>query len=636
MSYCSRVYRHRNPHSHDESAKEPFFSKQNDINKTGQRSAFFQAKLSVNEPGDKYEQEADSVANAVVSNHASGNPLQQKNISNIQRLATPLEDEKLSTNDARMERDKEIQEKSIQKMDDPMKEEKDKMKTSPVQAKQDGTSTTASSGVSSKIENSSGKGNPLPQRTLQEMNSSFGVDFSGVKIHNNAEAINMNKELQAQAFTHGSDIYFNEGKYNPENSEGKFLLAHELTHVVQQSAAKNDKNVVRRKPVSEAEESAFAFSHPGEITRVGTLRTDAIPDNEFMLWNYLVGSAELRQSHKNLLLSDVIPRWKKQLALRPELMVNILGSASSTGQQKSNDALALKRSEVLKNFLANNGVPDDRVINSGVGTTQPLAPEDTAENMSRNRRVEMSLFVPFKTVSTLGNKVTFSVNRFQSTFDSSLMNNEADPSKNFAFIRSNGIRTNASVTLSGDPNAQMGMIQFLTADNRVAKYKGANSNDFVLDYNSCTGAFLPCRDVNEAMNTFSFDGPGRVANANGQLTNIKFSDVPGTVFPLKEGSGNLENFSWRMDFTLVLGIKLGKDFMPLKFQTWFLEYAGEPDVKSKTVNILSKNVAPVGNGDNAPPGLNMDAAMQLRTCRFLLRRLETPASKEKGCRPQKK
>lgn len=611
MSYRSRVYRQRNAHTHEDAVKELFFAKQNDTNKSG-KNAFFQAKLSVNEPDDKYEHEADAVANAVVNQPAKKAVVQQK--------------------EAHPEKEK----KEIQKKDSLTSEGEKKKKGTPVQTKQEGNANTASPEASSKIERSSGKGNPLSENTLHEMNSSFGADFSDVNVHDDSEAINMNKELNAQAFTHGRDIYFNEGKYNPQNSEGKFLLAHELTHVVQQSGSGDTSKTVQKKPVSEAEESAFAINHPGEITSVQTLGSDKIPDNEFMLWNYLVGSAELRQSHKNLLLSDVIPRWKKQLALRPELMINILGSASNSGRQKSNDALALKRSEELKNFLTNNGLPADRIMNSGVGTTQPLAPEDSAENMSRNRRVEMFLFVPFRTVNTLGNKVEFSVSSFQSSFDNGLMNNEADPKKNFAFIRSSGIRTNASVTLKGDPNAQIGMIQFLTADNRVGKYKEKNGNDFLLDYNICTGAFLPCRDVNEAMNIFSFDGPGRVANANGQPTNIKFSDVPGTVFPLKEGNGQLENFSWRMDFVLVLGIKLGKDFMPLKFQTWFLEYTGEPDVISKTVKILTKNVAPVANGDTAPPGIDMDNAMQLRTCRFLLRRLETPASNTKGCKPQKR
>ena len=260
MSYYSRVYRHRNPNLQDENAKEPFFAKQNDTNKPGQRSPFFQAKLSVNQPGDKYEREADSVANAVVNHKTHSPDVQQKKIGSIQRLSTSMEDEKLSTNDARMARDKEIQEKPIQKMsadpekekkkgiqkkDDHLTEEKKKKKTPALQTKPEAGSNVAPTSVSSKIENSSGKGNSLPKNTLREMSSSFGTDFSDVKVHNDSDAINMNKELQAEAFTHGRDIYFNKGKYNPENQEGKLLLAHELTHVVQQKEGLQKKQIQR-------------------------------------------------------------------------------------------------------------------------------------------------------------------------------------------------------------------------------------------------------------------------------------------------------------------------------------------------------------------------------------------------------
>jgi hypothetical protein len=63
----------------------------------------------------------------------------------------------------------------------------------------------------------------------------FGVDFGQVRVHSDAEAARMNRELNAQAFTHRQDVFFGAGRYSPESSEGKRLLAHELTHVVQQS-----------------------------------------------------------------------------------------------------------------------------------------------------------------------------------------------------------------------------------------------------------------------------------------------------------------------------------------------------------------------------------------------------------------
>ena len=66
------------------------------------------------------------------------------------------------------------------------------------------------------------------------MGSSCGADFSNVNIHDNAASHEMSSTLSAKAFTVGSDIYFNRGEYNPGSRAGKSLLAHELTHTIQQ------------------------------------------------------------------------------------------------------------------------------------------------------------------------------------------------------------------------------------------------------------------------------------------------------------------------------------------------------------------------------------------------------------------
>lgn len=67
------------------------------------------------------------------------------------------------------------------------------------------------------------------------MQNAFSTDFSGVKIHNDNRALKLNQSINAKAFTYGSDIYFGAGEYSPNTPSGKSLLAHELTHVVQQS-----------------------------------------------------------------------------------------------------------------------------------------------------------------------------------------------------------------------------------------------------------------------------------------------------------------------------------------------------------------------------------------------------------------
>jgi len=105
-----------------------------------------------------------------------------------------------------------------------------------VQTKSDGKAGIARTGLSKQIKAKSGKGRSLSKNTQAEMESSFKTDFSDVNIHTDQKAVKMNKELGAQAFTHGKDVYFNAGKYNPDTTEGKRLLAHELTHVVQQNS----------------------------------------------------------------------------------------------------------------------------------------------------------------------------------------------------------------------------------------------------------------------------------------------------------------------------------------------------------------------------------------------------------------
>src|SRR5690606_34506170 len=79
-----------------------------------------------------------------------------------------------------------------------------------------------------------GSGFGLQQNQRRFMDNAFSYDFSRVRVHTDTNAMSMNKEVNAKAFTHGHDIYFNEGEYNPHTTEGKRLLAHELTHVIQQ------------------------------------------------------------------------------------------------------------------------------------------------------------------------------------------------------------------------------------------------------------------------------------------------------------------------------------------------------------------------------------------------------------------
>ncbi|WP_281233225.1 eCIS core domain-containing protein [Flavobacterium gelatinilyticum] len=236
-------------------------------------SSFFsskvQKKLKTGSAGDKYEIEADKTADKVVNNTASKGLLQSKadeevqqkpiseTISTVQskemKEEEPVqkkekEEEKPVQKKSAKEEEKPVQkkgkeeEKPVQaKCEDCQKEEKvqkkdQKEEEKPVQKKAQNQNTEIQNNdLEGKLDSSKGGGNGLDKKTKNEMESGFGTDFSNVKIHTDSSAVQMSQELGAQAFTNGSDVYFNEGKYNPDSKEGKHLLAHELTHTIQQT-----------------------------------------------------------------------------------------------------------------------------------------------------------------------------------------------------------------------------------------------------------------------------------------------------------------------------------------------------------------------------------------------------------------
>ena len=157
-----------------------------------------QRKLTVGSVDDPLEKEADAMADRV---------MRMPETSFIQRKCAHCEEQEKGTH---------------------------KPLASFIQRKTDTGGSVASNVITSKIQATRGAGNSLPMVTKTFMESRFGTDFSNVRIHSGSEAAALSHELNAQAFTVGNEIYFNKGKFAPETSEGKHLLAHELTHTVQQ------------------------------------------------------------------------------------------------------------------------------------------------------------------------------------------------------------------------------------------------------------------------------------------------------------------------------------------------------------------------------------------------------------------
>lgn len=87
--------------------------------------------------------------------------------------------------------------------------------------------------MESQLNHLQGGGQAMPTGLRNMMESGFGQDFSHVRLHTDSEAASLSSSIHAKAFTHGNDIYFNQGQFSPNTSEGQKLMAHELTHVVQ-------------------------------------------------------------------------------------------------------------------------------------------------------------------------------------------------------------------------------------------------------------------------------------------------------------------------------------------------------------------------------------------------------------------
>jgi hypothetical protein len=177
-----------------------------------------QTKLTVGAPGDAYEQEADRVASQVMSMSAPPD-----SSASVQR--------QLDTNHPHHPHQIWQRAQSITPVVQRQIDPRVQMRQMIQRAHQiDGNQ--ASGDLESRLNASKGGGSPLSENVRGFMEPRFGADFSGVRVHTGGEAVQMNQELGAQAFTHGSDVYFGAGK-SPGNNE---LTAHELTHVVQQQA----------------------------------------------------------------------------------------------------------------------------------------------------------------------------------------------------------------------------------------------------------------------------------------------------------------------------------------------------------------------------------------------------------------
>jgi hypothetical protein len=162
-------------------------------------SGGIQTKIKTNQAQDKYEQEADQIADQITA-RPSFRVSESLNVDNSSLAAnvSPL-----------------------------------------VQTKRNGNASSISGALRDGLAIARQGGQPLPLASRQLMESRFGTDLSDVRVHTDKNAAQMNRNLNANAFTMGHDIYFGAGRFQPESIVGQKLLAHELAHTLQQTSVPN-------------------------------------------------------------------------------------------------------------------------------------------------------------------------------------------------------------------------------------------------------------------------------------------------------------------------------------------------------------------------------------------------------------
>jgi len=190
-----------------------------------------QAKLTIGEPGDKYEQEADRVASQVVKQINSPEAAQSTQGQSVQRQEEPVEELQAKPSISDLQRSPlplEVQREA-------MPAEEELQAKSILQRRAAIAGGEATNDLDTAINSARGSGQPLDAGLQRSMGQAMGADFSGVKVHTDAQSDQLNQSIQAKAFTTGQDVFFRQGAYDPGSRGGQELIAHELTHVVQQN-----------------------------------------------------------------------------------------------------------------------------------------------------------------------------------------------------------------------------------------------------------------------------------------------------------------------------------------------------------------------------------------------------------------
>jgi flagellar motor protein MotB len=426
-----------------------------------------QTKLKIGQPGDRYEQEADRIADKVMRmpDHAlqlkPGLPPAQGSSCREEKLVqpkpiglsiTPLiqrqpveeeEEEELQMKplsgqaiplvqrqaiEEEEEEEEPIQTKLADSVVQRQEDESEEEEEEPIQTKRTGgQAPQIGSGLASQIRSLKGGGQSLLPTTRSFFEPSFGRDFDRVRVHTCAQASRAAKALNARAFTMGHDVVFGAGQYAPNAIEGRKLLAHELTHVVQQNAAPNAKQRVNEPNLVGSSKSALSkrAAKPRQVPEgniqpqsgVPTVQTQASRNpteeqrweqshpagritptrNGFIVWNFRVRDWRLKPEHMHEIRRIVRARYAIEWGGLYGTRAIVRGHASATYSQRplSNRTLASRRASEVRQLLWNASTyggmtPPTRIELYARADREPWCTTDqSGKCLAKNRRVEV-------------------------------------------------------------------------------------------------------------------------------------------------------------------------------------------------------------------------------------------------------
>jgi outer membrane protein OmpA-like peptidoglycan-associated protein len=230
-------------------------------------------------------------------------------------------------------------------------------------------------------------GHPLERPVRQAMEAAFGEDLQNVRVHTDPLATDSAKAAEARAYSAGEDIVFGAGQYAPETSQGQALLAHELTHVVQQRQTGPVANTIFRAPLAG---SSSPRLFPGIPPPVVTRTDQAIAMTVYFGRNLFLLDAD------NLM---AVEKLADELRFMLDAPIAVDGYASEEGTEAGNRRLSASRRDHVIRLLKAKAIGRPVFGGTAHGEADQVAAEtgagaDVERGRALNRRVTIVVLLP--------------------------------------------------------------------------------------------------------------------------------------------------------------------------------------------------------------------------------------------------